>query len=48
VHHYLTGGADHGGLPWTCLEPPFGFSPPGAAVQQWLPQPKEWRLVKTT
>jgi alpha-glucosidase len=30
-------------LPWSGQEPPFGFSPPGAASQPWLPQPKEWR-----
>ena len=24
-------------------EPPFGFSPAGAAADPWLPQPKEWR-----
>jgi alpha-glucosidase len=29
-------------LPWSGTEPPFGFSPPGAAAQPWLPQPKEW------
>jgi alpha-glucosidase len=45
---HRTGGADPGRdgcrvpLPWAGLEPPFGFSPPGAA-QPWLPQPKEWR-----
>jgi alpha-glucosidase len=30
-------------LPWAGQEPPFGFSPPGATGQPWLPQPKEWR-----
>jgi alpha-glucosidase len=30
-------------LPWSGVEPPFGFSPPGASAQPWLPQPKEWR-----
>jgi alpha-glucosidase len=46
---HRTGGADPGRdgsrvpLPWAGLEPPFGFSPPGAARQPWLPQPKEWR-----
>jgi alpha-glucosidase len=30
-------------LPWAGAEPPFGFSPPGATGQPWLPQPKEWR-----
>ena len=44
-----TGGADPGRdgsrvpLPWSGVEPPFGFSPTGAAAQPWLPQPKEWR-----
>ena len=43
-----TQGADPGRdgcrvpLPWSGTEPPFGFSPPGAA-EPWLPQPKEWR-----
>jgi alpha-glucosidase len=46
---HRTGGADPGRdgsrvpLPWAGLEPPFGFSPPGATAQPWLPQPKEWR-----
>ena len=46
---HRTGGADPGRdgsrvpLPWAGIEPPFGFSPPGAAGQPWLPQPKEWR-----
>jgi alpha-glucosidase len=30
-------------LPWAGTEPPFGFSPPGARREPWLPQPKEWR-----
>jgi alpha-glucosidase len=30
-------------LPWSGAEPPFGFSPPGAAAEPWLPQPKDWR-----
>jgi alpha-glucosidase len=44
-----TGGADPGRdgcrvpLPWAGTEPPFGFSPRGAASEPWLPQPKEWR-----
>jgi alpha-glucosidase len=44
-----TAGADPGRdgsrvpLPWSGTEPPFGFSPPGAAAEPWLPQPKEWR-----
>ncbi|HMD23755.1 MAG TPA: glycoside hydrolase family 13 protein, partial [Streptosporangiaceae bacterium] len=46
---HRTGGADPGRdgsrvpLPWTGPEPPFGFSPPDATAQPWLPQPKEWR-----
>ncbi|HWG64673.1 MAG TPA: alpha-amylase family glycosyl hydrolase, partial [Streptosporangiaceae bacterium] len=46
---YRSGGTDPGRdgcrvpLPWAGLEPPFGFSPPAAAAQPWLPQPKEWR-----
>ena len=44
-----TNGADPGRdgsrvpLPWSGTEPPFGFSPTGAAHEPWLPQPKEWR-----
>jgi alpha-glucosidase len=44
-----SGGADPGRdgsrvpLPWSGQEPPFGFSPPGATAEPWLPQPKEWR-----
>jgi alpha-glucosidase len=30
-------------IPWSGTEPPFGFSPPGAPAQPWLPQPAEWR-----
>ena len=30
-------------LPWSGNEPPFSFSPAGAAAPPWLPQPKEWR-----
>jgi alpha-glucosidase len=46
---HRTGGADPGRdgsrvpLPWSGAEPPFGFSPPGAAAEPWLPQPKDWR-----
>jgi alpha-glucosidase len=42
---FRTGGTDPGRdgsrvpLPWSGLEPPFGFS----AGEPWLPQPKEWR-----
>jgi alpha-glucosidase len=30
-------------LPWSGEEPPFGFSPAGATVPPWLPQPAAWR-----
>ena len=48
---WRTHGADPGRdgsrvpLPWAGAEPPFGFSPAGAASEPWLPQPKEWRDV---
>jgi alpha-glucosidase len=48
IYHH-THGADPGRdgsrvpLPWSGLEPPFGFSPAGATAEPWLPQPKEWR-----
>ena len=29
-------------LPWSGHEPPFGFSPPGAQGEPWLPQPRNW------
>ncbi|MGH3282141.1 MAG: glycoside hydrolase family 13 protein, partial [Trebonia sp.] len=44
-----TGGEDPGRdgcrvpLPWSGIEPPFGFSPHGATSEPWLPQPKDWR-----
>jgi alpha-glucosidase len=46
---HRTGGADPGRdgsrvpLPWSGTESPFGFSPPGARAEPWLPQPKQWR-----
>ena len=46
---HRTGGRDPGRdgsrvpLPWAGPEPPFGFSPPGAAARPWLPQPAGWR-----
>ena len=46
---YRTGGDDPGRdgsrvpLPWSGMEPPFGFSPAEAASEPWLRQPKEWR-----
>jgi alpha-glucosidase len=30
-------------IPWSGLEPPFGFSPPDASAPPWLPQPAAWR-----
>ena len=30
-------------IPWSGTEPPFGFSPAGAAEEPWLPQPSAWR-----
>jgi alpha-glucosidase len=29
-------------MPWAGRQPPFGFSPPGAAAAPWLPQPAAW------
>lgn len=30
-------------LPWNDEHPPFGFSPPDAAAEPWLPQPPAWK-----
>jgi alpha-glucosidase len=30
-------------LPWSGDAPPFGFSPPGATAEPWLPQPDSWK-----
>jgi len=30
-------------IPWSGNTPPYGFSPPGATGQPWLPQPAGWR-----
>jgi alpha-glucosidase len=30
-------------IPWSGLEPPFGFSPPDPSAPPWLPQPAAWR-----
>jgi alpha-glucosidase len=30
-------------IPWSGVEPPFGFSPAGASAPPWLPQPRSWR-----
>ncbi|MGW1293964.1 glycoside hydrolase family 13 protein [Streptomyces sp. NPDC002533] len=44
-----SGGADPGRdgcrvpLPWEGTETPFGFSPPEAATEPWLPQPPGWK-----
>ncbi len=43
-----TRGADPGRdgcrvpIPWSGDRPPYGFSPPSAAVGPWLPQPDDW------
>jgi alpha-glucosidase len=29
-------------LPWNGTRPPFGFTPPGADADPWLPQPHDW------
>jgi alpha-glucosidase len=45
---FRSGGSDPGRdgcrvpLPWEGDEPPFGFSPAGARVGPWLPQPASW------
>jgi alpha-glucosidase len=30
-------------LPWSGVEPPFGFSPDGSTTAPWLPQPADWK-----
>ncbi len=46
-----SGGTDPGRdgcrvpLPWAGAAPPFGFSPPGADRDPWLPQPTEWNRL---
>ncbi|PZS34349.1 MAG: alpha-glucosidase [Pseudonocardiales bacterium] len=32
-------------IPWSGDEPPFGFSPDGAAGPPWLPQPADWKAL---
>jgi alpha-glucosidase len=32
-------------LPWSGDRPPFGFSPPDATRQPWLPQPLDWATL---
>ena len=39
----MTRGRSRVPLPWSGMEPPFGFSPADAASEPWLRQPKEWR-----
>ena len=46
--HHRSGGSDPGRdgcrvpLPWSGDAPPFGFSPAGARLAPWLPQPASW------
>ncbi|WP_024286260.1 glycoside hydrolase family 13 protein [Cellulomonas sp. KRMCY2] len=46
--HFRSDGVDPGRdgcrvpLPWSGEQPPFGFSPDGAACPPWLPQPADW------
>ena len=46
---FRSGGTDPGRdgcrvpLPWRADDPTFGFSPPGATADPWLPQPASWR-----
>jgi alpha-glucosidase len=48
---HRTNGADPGRdgsrvpLPWSGAEPPFGFSPPAARKEPWLPQPQAWHAL---
>ena len=48
---HRTNGADPGRdgsrvpLPWSGAEPPFGFSPPAARKEPWLPQPPAWHAL---
>jgi alpha-glucosidase len=45
---HRSGGSDVGRdgcrvpLPWNGAHPPFGFSPPDATAEPWLPQPAAW------
>ncbi|MDG9718967.1 alpha-amylase family glycosyl hydrolase [Streptomyces sp. DH24] len=46
-----SGGTDRGRdgcrvpIPWSGDRPPFGYSPPGAGAEPWLPQPTAWRSL---
>jgi alpha-glucosidase len=46
--HFRSGGVDPGRdgarvpLPWSGTQPPYGFSPPGATAEPFLPQPGDW------
>ena len=48
---HRSGGADPGRdgcrvpLPWAGQTRPFGFSPPGASTDPWLPQPASWSAL---
>ncbi len=49
--HFRSGGVDPGRdgcrvpLPWSGDTPPFGFSPPVATDEPWLPQPAGWAAL---
>ena len=49
--HFQSGGVDPGRdgcrvpLPWSGDAPPFGFSPPFATDEPWLPQPANWAAL---
>ena len=49
--YFRSGGADPGRdgcrvpLPWSGTRPPFGFSPPAASGEPWLPQPARWSAI---
>ncbi|MFC1403634.1 glycoside hydrolase family 13 protein [Streptacidiphilus sp. N1-5] len=46
--YHRTGGVDPGRdgcrvpIPWSGVVPPYGFSPPTAEAEPWLPQPAAW------
>jgi len=49
--HFRSEGVDPGRdgcrvpLPWSGTAAPFGFSPDGATVEPWLPQPADWSAL---